>query len=116
MHHREKYPRRIYYQLGEVAKIIGRNVSTIKYWSDHFNIKPYRQGGNNRRTFTQDGIRKLLAIRYLLDIEMYTLKGAEVKFNLWLKGKYTIPEGHLAISEESASIITDDDFVLEYGE
>lgn len=114
MLHREKYPRRIYYQISEVAKIIGRNVSTIKYWSDHFDIRPYRQGGNNRRTFTEDGIKKLLAIRYLLDIEMYTLKGAEVKLNLWIKGKYEIPEGHLAISEDSLS--KEEDYVLEYGE
>jgi hypothetical protein len=113
MGHREKLPRRIYFQISDACELTGRNASAIRFWLDQFNIGTVKRVKGGKRTFSEFDLQKVLAIRYLIDIEYYTTKGADIKYNLWLKGKYKIPDEYIKVPEDFI-YRTEDDFVLEY--
>lgn len=63
-----------YYTTGQVAKILGENESTIRFWCDEFDhFLNIRRSGRNRQ-FTATDIKKLEYIRYLLRQENFTIK------------------------------------------
>jgi DNA-binding transcriptional MerR regulator len=56
---------RRYYQIGEVAHLLGRSVSAIRFYSDQFAINPIRKG-NGARMFTPQQFEKLSHINALM--------------------------------------------------
>ena len=69
---------KLYYSIGEVAKMFGVNTSLIRYWEKEFEgwIKPHRTQNGTRYYTTADveGIRQVYG---LVKIEGYTLQGAK---------------------------------------
>lgn len=65
------------YTIGEVADILGENVSLVRFWSNEFPkfIKPQRNAKGNR-LFTKDDIRVFKQIHILVKGEGLTLGGA----------------------------------------
>lgn len=65
------------YTMGEVAGILGENVSAVRYWSNYFErfVKPARNGKGNRLYHPED-IEVLKQIQYLLKTRGMTLDGA----------------------------------------
>ena len=65
------------YSMGEVAEILGENVSAVRYWSNYFErfVKPARNGKGNRLYHPED-IEALKQIQYLLKTKGMTLEGA----------------------------------------
>ena len=65
------------YTMGEVAEILGENVSAIRYWSNYFErfVKPERNGKGNR-LFHPEDIDVLKQIQFLLKTKGMTLDGA----------------------------------------
>jgi len=60
----ETIPKR-YYQIGEVAHLLGRSVSAVRFYSDQFAINPIRRA-NGTRVFTVQQFEKLSQINALL--------------------------------------------------
>ena len=71
---------KIIYSIGEVAQILGENVSLVRFWSDSFSkyIKPMRNAKGNR-SFSKDDIEVFKQIHYLVKVEGYTLEGVAKK-------------------------------------
>lgn len=69
----EKY----FYTIGEVAEMLGENVSLIRFWSNEFPkfIKPQRNAKGNR-LFTKEDIETFKHIHLLVKVEGLTLEGA----------------------------------------
>jgi len=69
---------KLYYSIGEVAKMFGVNTSLIRYWEKEFDgwIKPQRSPSGTRYYTNADidGIRQVYG---LVKIEGYTLQGAK---------------------------------------
>lgn len=65
------------YTIGEVAEIIGENVSLIRFWSNEFPkfIKPQRNAKGNR-LYTKEDIETFKHIHVLVKVEGLTLEGA----------------------------------------
>ena len=63
--------------MGEVAGILGENVSAVRYWSNYFEryVKPERNAKGNR-LFHPEDIDTLKQIQYLLKTRGLTLDGA----------------------------------------
>jgi hypothetical protein len=85
---------RRYWQIGEVADWLNVRTSEIRFWMDALKITVKTTARGNR-LFNEKDFRTMMAVRYLINVEMYTIKGAFVKLNLWYKGKYKIPEKYL---------------------
>ena len=65
-----------YYNIGEVAEMLGENPSAIRYWSNTFpkQFKLQRNPKGNRR-YTAEDIEKLKRIQYLINVEGLKLSG-----------------------------------------
>lgn len=71
---------RLFYTIGEVADMLGENVSLVRYWSDYFSkfLKPHRNAKGNRM-YTSEDIEVLRQIYYLVKSRKLTLEGAARK-------------------------------------
>ena len=73
---------RLYYKIGEVAAMLGEEVSTIRFWSDTFPrfVKPERNA-KGTRLFHPEDVDNLRLIHYLTRVEGLTLDGVERKLS-----------------------------------
>lgn len=71
---------KLYHTIGETAKLLGENVSLVRYWSDNFErfLKPHRNAKGNR-LYTADDIDVLRQIHFLVKVNGMTLAGAKKK-------------------------------------
>ncbi len=71
---------KLYYKIGEVARMLGEEVSTIRFWSDTFPryIKPERNAKGNR-LFHPEDLENIRLIHYLARTEGLTLDGVARK-------------------------------------
>lgn len=69
---------KLYWSIGEVADILGENVSLVRFWSNKFSrfLKPDRTGKGNR-VYKEDEIETLKQIHFLVKDKGMTLEGAE---------------------------------------
>jgi len=67
---------RIYYKIGEVASLLGEEVSTIRFWSDTFPryVRPDRNAKGNR-LYSPEDLDNLRLIHYLTRVEGVKLDG-----------------------------------------
>lgn len=71
-------PGKLYYQIGEVAAILGESVSLVRFWTDSFPkwVKPKRTENKNNRLYRPVDIENLKTIHYLVKEQGMTLEGA----------------------------------------
>jgi DNA-binding transcriptional MerR regulator len=78
---------KIYYSIGEVAKMYKVNASLIRFWSNEFKQIDPKTKKNGTRLYSQKDIATLNKIFHLVKVEGHTLEGAKKA----LRG-YTIPK------------------------
>jgi len=71
---------KLFYTIGEVAKILGENVSLVRFWSDSFPkfVHPKRNAKNNR-LFSAEDVETFKKIHFLVRHCGLTLEGAAKK-------------------------------------
>lgn len=69
--------RKYLYTIGELADILGENVSLVRFWSNEFSgfVNPKRNAKGNR-LFTVDDVETFKQIHLLVKVEGLTLSGA----------------------------------------
>ena len=69
-------PKRLYYRIGDVCRIIGVEPHVLRYWETEFtNLAPLKNKAG-QRTYRPKDIELILTIRRLLYEEGYTIAGA----------------------------------------
>jgi len=68
---------KIYYSIGEVAKIFNVNPSLIRFWEKEFEIIKPKKNQKGNRLFTTEDIKQLKIIYFLVKEKGMTLKGAK---------------------------------------
>jgi len=72
---------KIYYSIGEVARMFDVNVSLIRFWEKEFDIiQPHRNKKGNRM-FTKQDVDNFHIIYHLVKERGFTLQGAKDKLN-----------------------------------
>ena len=72
-----KEDEKMFYSIGEVAKIFGVNTSLIRFWEREFpSLKPFKNK-HGIRYFTKNDIETFRTIFYLVKECGYTLQGAK---------------------------------------
>lgn len=68
---------KIQWTIGEVAEILGENVSLVRFWSNNFSkfLKPNRNAKGNRLYRAED-VETLRQIHHLVKVQGLTLDGA----------------------------------------
>ena len=70
---------KLYYPIGEVAKMFDVSTSLIRYWEKEFDILKPRKNKKGNRLFTKVDVENLKIIYHLVKEKGYTLEGAKQK-------------------------------------
>lgn len=73
--------KKMFYTIKEVSDVIEENESTLRFWEGEFkNLRPRRSTGG-KRLYTDDDIKLLKKIKYLLRDRKFSIKGAKEHMN-----------------------------------
>ena len=70
---------KLFFKIGEVAKIFNVNISAIRFWEKEFDILKPKKNKKGNRLFTQRDMKNLKIIHYLLKERGFTVEGAKKK-------------------------------------
>jgi len=70
---------KIYYAIGEVAKMFDVNTSLIRFWEKEFDIIKPKKNKKGNRLFTRQDVDNFHVIFHLVKERGYTLEGAKKK-------------------------------------
>lgn len=79
MPYKEKEIEKLYYTIGEVAKIFDVNTSHIRFWSKQFDVIKPATNKKGNRLYTQSDIDNFKKIYHLVKEKGFTLKGAKIE-------------------------------------
>ncbi len=68
---------KLYYSIGEVAKLFDVNTSLIRFWEKEFTVIQPKKNAKGNRLFTVKDIEHFNKIYQLVKLEGYTLDGAK---------------------------------------
>ena len=74
-------PDKLYFKIGEVAKLVGVKPYVLRYWETEFPMIRPGKTGTKHRLYRRRDVETLLEIKRLLHQERYTIEGAKK----WLK-------------------------------
>lgn len=77
--YKEKPITKLYYSIGEVAKMFDVNTSLVRFWEKEFDILKPKKNAKGNRLFTQKDVDNLKVIFHLVKERGYTLDGAKRK-------------------------------------
>ncbi len=77
MPYKEKDINKLYYPIGEVAKIFEVNTSMIRFYEKEFDILQPKKNAKGNRLFRQEDVDNLKVIFNLIKDKGYTLQGAK---------------------------------------
>ena len=80
----DKIPDKLYFKIGEVAKLTQVKPYVLRYWESEFKIIKPKKSISNQRIYSKADLEVILEIKRLLQKEKYTLDGAKKmikKFN-----------------------------------
>ena len=77
--YKEKPITKLYYSIGEVAKMFDVNTSLIRFWEKEFDILKPKKNKKGNRLFTQKDVDNLKVIYHLVKERGFTLEGAKKK-------------------------------------
>lgn len=77
MPYKEKEIEKLYYSIGEVAKMFNVNTSLIRFWEKEFDIIKPQKNKKGNRLFTQKDVDHFYVIFHLVKEKGYTLQGAK---------------------------------------
>ncbi|MFT5641494.1 MAG: DNA-binding transcriptional MerR regulator [Cyclobacteriaceae bacterium] len=76
MPYKEKEIEKKYFTIGEVANELAVATSLIRFWEGEFDIIRPKKNRKGNRQFTQEDIKNVKLIYYLVKEKGYTLQGA----------------------------------------
>ena len=77
MPYKERETEKLYYSIGEVAKMLNRSASQIRFWEKEFDIiRPHKNKKGNR-LFTIQDIEAIKKVSLLVKEKGFTIEGAK---------------------------------------
>lgn len=81
-------PDKLFYKIGEVAKMVDVEPYVLRYWESEFGIK-LSKSKNKQRLYQKKDIETVQKIKRLLYDERYTIEGAKKRLRERKKNKQT---------------------------
>ena len=69
-------PQKIYFRIGEVARLLAVAPHVIRFWETEFKSLRPQKSSTGQRVYTRRDVERLATIRRLLKEERYTIEGA----------------------------------------
>src|SRR5438093_10841091 len=70
-------PDKLYFRIGEVARLVGVKPYVLRYWESEFSVRRPGKPRSRHRLYRRKDVETLLEIRRLLYAERYTIAGAK---------------------------------------
>lgn len=67
---------KLYHTIGEVAQLLGENVSLVRFWSNYFPFFSPKRNAKGNRLFTKDDVELFRQVHFLVKDQGMTLDGA----------------------------------------
>ena len=69
--------KKMFYTIKEISKLLDENESTLRFWEGEFKeLRPRRSSGG-KRLYSEDDIKLLEKIKYLLRERKFSIEGAK---------------------------------------
>ncbi len=91
-----------YYQIGEVANMLGVRKHTLRYWEAEFPKFNPHKNNSGKRSYTLEDIEILKKIKFLLYEQNFSIEGARKK--MAASSEITVPEELSHFSKPHAEI------------
>jgi DNA-binding transcriptional MerR regulator len=98
-------PEKRYYRIGEVAKAFDVNTSLIRFWENEFDVLKPKKNKKGNRLFTQEDLKNLQMIYFLVKEKGFTLEGAKKKLKENPGGLYAKHDMILRLEEIKNELI-----------
>ena len=72
----DELPAKLYFRIGEVAKLTGLKQHVLRYWETEFTTISPKKMGSNHRMYRRRDVELILEIKDLLYEKRYTIEGA----------------------------------------
>lgn len=72
----DELPSKLYFRIGEVAKLTGLKQHVLRYWETEFPAVAPKKMGSNHRMYRRKDVEAILEIKHLLYEKRYTIEGA----------------------------------------
>jgi len=73
---------KLYYSIGEVAKLLNVNASLLRFWEKQFNLTVSKKNNKGNRLYAVKEIKQISIIYDLLKNQGYTIEGAKKALKL----------------------------------
>ena len=103
MPYKEREIEKIFYSIGEVAKMFDVNTSHIRFWSKQFDIIKPATNKKGNRMYTMVDIENFRVIYHLVKEKGFTLKGAKVEMHAMKKKMKLAAHPKIDVIESSDS-------------
>jgi DNA-binding transcriptional MerR regulator len=90
-------PDKLYFKIGEVAKIVGVKPYVLRYWETEFPVIRPGKTRSRHRLYRRRDVEALLEIKRLLHNERYTIEGAKRRLKTPTKSSAPDPRPQLAL-------------------
>ena len=87
-----KIPDKLYFRIGEVAKLCGVQAYVLRFWESEFTALRPNKSGTGQRLYRRRDVEMALRVRHLLYEEGYTIPGARQALKLETKPASKIAE------------------------
>ena len=74
---KRELPDKLYFKIGEVAKLVGVKPYVLRYWESEFTMIRPGKTQSKHRLYRRRDVETLLEIKRLLHAERYTIEGAK---------------------------------------
>jgi DNA-binding transcriptional MerR regulator len=101
-------PNKLYFRIGEVAKIIGVKPYVLRYWETEFTILKPGKTPSRHRLYRRRDVETLLEIKRLLYEEGFTIAGAKKRLKELEREEQALPEPSPAPQSENYRQILQD--------
>lgn len=77
MPYKESVIEKVYYTIGEVAKMINQATSTLRFWEGEFSFLKIKKGKKGDRVYVRDDIELVMKINFMMTKGGFTVKGVK---------------------------------------
>jgi len=85
-------PDKLYFKIGEVAKLVGVKPYVLRYWETEFSMIRPGKTRSKHRLYRRRDVEALLEIKRLLHNERYTIEGAKRRLKTPAKAAAPAPD------------------------
>ena len=110
-----KIPDKIFFKIGEVAKIAGVEQHVLRYWEDEFDALQPNKTKSGQRFYEKKDVELVIKIQHLLYLERYTIAGAKSKLKSSGKKNAQLSLGfdRELFLDQKREIVSDLEFILD---